>query len=94
MIAFPAPLPGSRCGGTADISKYLAWLKSGVSLPADAILQEAKDIGDEFLALEKYVNLNYLVSTACVSLALSQKLASTLSGCLLRGWPACLCSTS
>lgn len=24
-------------------------------------LQEAKDIGDEFLALEKFVNLNYLV---------------------------------
>ena len=24
-------------------------------------LQEAKKIGDEFLALEKYVNLNYLV---------------------------------
>lgn len=28
------------------------------------ILQEAKDIGDEFLALEKFVNLNYLVSTS------------------------------
>ena len=25
-------------------------------------MQEAKKIGDEFLALEKYVNLNYLVS--------------------------------
>lgn len=25
-------------------------------------LQDAKNIGDEFLALEKYVNLNYLVS--------------------------------
>lgn len=25
-----------------------------------ALLQEAKDIGDEFLALEKYVNLNYM----------------------------------
>ena len=25
-------------------------------------VQEAKRIGDEFLALEKYVNLNYLVS--------------------------------
>lgn len=24
-------------------------------------LQEAKEIGDDFLALEKYVNLNYLV---------------------------------
>ena len=29
------------------------------SLVHDA--QEAKDIGDEFLALEKFVNLNYLV---------------------------------
>lgn len=28
----------------------------------NAWLQEAKRIGDEFLALEKYVNLNYLVS--------------------------------
>lgn len=28
----------------------------------DARAQEAKRIGDEFLALEKYVNLNYLVS--------------------------------
>lgn len=27
-------------------------------------MQEAKEIGDEFLALEKYVNLNYLVSIA------------------------------
>lgn len=27
------------------------------------LLQEAKDIGDEFLALEKFVNLNYLVSS-------------------------------
>jgi hypothetical protein len=26
------------------------------------VLQEAKTIGDEFLALEKYVNLNYMVS--------------------------------
>ncbi len=26
-------------------------------------MQEAKEIGDEFLALEKYVNLNYLVRT-------------------------------
>ena len=26
-------------------------------------LQEAKDVGDEFLALEKFVNLNYLVRT-------------------------------
>lgn len=25
-------------------------------------MQEAKEIGDDFLALEKYVNLNYLVS--------------------------------
>ena len=24
-------------------------------------LQEAKDVGDEFLALEKFVNLNYMV---------------------------------
>ena len=28
-----------------------------------AALQEAKDVGDEFLALEKFVNLNYLVGT-------------------------------
>ena len=27
-------------------------------------MQEAKEIGDEFLALEKYVNLNYLVRTS------------------------------
>ena len=26
-------------------------------------MQEAKDVGDEFLALEKFVNLNYMVST-------------------------------
>ena len=26
-------------------------------------VQEAKKIGDEYLSLEKYVNLNYLVST-------------------------------
>lgn len=24
-------------------------------------MQEAKDVGDEFLALEKFVNLNYMV---------------------------------
>ena len=28
---------------------------------AHGLLQEAKLIGDEFLALEKFVNLNYLV---------------------------------
>jgi len=27
-----------------------------------AFVQEARQVGDEFLALEKYVNLNYLVS--------------------------------
>ena len=36
-------------------------------------MQEARLVGDEFLALEKYVNLNYLVS------ALN---AQHLAGCL------------
>lgn len=31
--------------------------------------QEAKDIGDEFLALEKFVNLNYLVGSAAIASA-------------------------
>lgn len=34
--------------------------KASKSAPDDKLLKEAKDIGDEFLALEKYVNLNYM----------------------------------
>ena len=42
------------------------------------LLQEAKKIGDSFLALEKYVNLNYLVRTACAQhAAVRQPLLST-----------------
>ena len=48
---------------------------AGSSLRADSLLpdlQEAKDIGDEFLALEKFVNLNYLVSIFWLPASLSK----------------------
>ena len=37
--------------------------------------QEAKDIGDEFLALEKFVNLNYLVRVLRLSTSIPSRLA-------------------
>ena len=36
-------------------------IRDNVVTGSCCVLQEAKEIGDEFLALEKYVNLNYLV---------------------------------
>lgn len=38
-------------------------------LYSDPCIQEAKTVGDEFLALEKYVNLNYLVSSSITATA-------------------------
>lgn len=51
-----------RAGGSFRGSSSKAAIDAAVADPHldEKLLQEAKDIGDEFLALEKYVNLNYM----------------------------------
>lgn len=54
----PEPVPAQslcRCSSAAPAD----WTSS-----CGCLLQDAKAIGDDFLALEKYVNLNYLVRLA------------------------------
>jgi len=45
-----------------NVAKYqeASSSKESREVQVETLLQEAKDVGDEFLALEKYVNLNYM----------------------------------
>ena len=52
-------LADHSAGDDVTVADFLS--AAHVFLPAAHALQEAKRIGDDFLALEKFVNLNYLV---------------------------------
>jgi hypothetical protein len=56
------------------ILPFICGLWGECKLEGMGLVQEAKEIGDEFLALEKYVNLNYLVSGAQTKLNLNMRL--------------------
>lgn len=63
----PCSCPSPHCcaDGQAGYRKGRSPLRASVSHSSQQwynAVQEAKKIGDEYLSLEKYVNLNYLVS--------------------------------
>ena len=66
-LACGCPLPLDSCQFQLSIQAEIACLPPGgcrhdfCCAHVLSAMQEAKDVGDEFLALEKFVNLNYMV---------------------------------